>query len=303
MARSKDTMLNGKAWDNTPRGSLNLMLGGQHGWMNNLAELHNAQAYVPRNLVLLAVEPPRFLRFMPNPEFWVGAWKALVEKHPYKVSGFKQGLTVVTSEHDVGGAGEKMEEITNVTRDRTEPVLSYIEKETRPIQRYLDFLIRFGMMDPDAKFALVSTLVGQELPSDWLFDWYAGTVLAYETDITHRFIDKAWLTTNFYPKGTGPIDGTRELPANKELLQLDIEWSGVSASNHAVVEMAQRIHDRVRLANANPHNRPAFVNDIDPAISDIARGYFHSIEETGRLGNGPLGGGFTSSRTSANPPA
>ena len=298
MARHEEAMLNGKAWDTTPRGSLNLKLGGQNGWMNNLAELHNNQAYIPRNLVLLAVEPPRFLKLLPNPEYWMAAWKALIEKHPYKVSGFKQGLNVSTSDHDVGGAGEKMDEATNVMRDRTQPVLSYIEKETRPIQRFLDFLIRFGIMDPDTKFALISTLTDQQLPNDWLFDWYAGTVLAYETDVTHRFIDKAWLTTNFFPKGTGNIDGTRELPANKEILTLDIEWAGVSASHYAVVELAQRLHDKIQLANANPSNRPAFVSEIAPELTDIARGYKWSVEETGRSGKGPLGGGFTSTNTS-----
>lgn len=289
MPRIDNALLGGKAWDTTPRGSLDLTYGGQWGWMNNLAELHNNQGYIQRNLTIIGVEPPKFLQFMPNPEFWFSAWKALIEKHPIKVTGFKQGLNVATSEHDVGGAGEKMEEYTNVTRERTQPVFSYIEKETRPIQRFLDFWIRFGLMDPDSKYALISTFTDKELPSDWLFDWYAGTILAYETDVTHRFIDKAWLTTNFYPKSTGPVDGMRDLVAAREVLQLDIDFTGVSACGTAIVAMAQQIHDNISLANANPQNKAAFVESISAQLSDIKRGYKWSVENVGSGNVTPLG--------------
>lgn len=289
MPRIDSAFLNGKAWDNTARGSMDLTHGGQFGWMNNLAELHNNQGYVPRNLVVLAIEPPKFFQYMPNPEFWNAAFKAIVEKHPIKVSGFKAGLKVATTEHDVGGAGEKMLEIANVTRERTEPQFTYIEKETRPIQRFLDFWIRFGMMDPDAKYALIGTLTGQTLPDDWLFDNYAGTILAYETDITHRFVDKAWLTTNFYPLENGAIEGTRELTANREVLTLDIPFSGVSASGHSIVKMAQAMHDNIRRTNSDPQNKPAFVQEVAATLSDIKRGYQWGIEQIGEAATSPFG--------------
>ena len=298
MPRIDSAMLGGKAWDNTARGSLDLTHGGQFGWMPNLAELHNNQGYVQRNLVVLAVEPPKFFSYLPNPEFWFQAFKALVEKHPIKVEGFKQGLTVATSDHDVGGAGEKMQEYTNVTRARTEPKFTYIEKETRPIQRFLDFWIRFGLMDPDAKFALISTLTDQQLPNDWLFDNYAGTILAYETDVTHRFIDKAWLTTNFYPLGTGDIDGSRDLVASKELLTLNIDFAGTSASGHSIVAMAQAVHDNIIKTNANPQNKPAFVQEIAATLSDIKRGYKWSVENVGESATGPFGSPVTSTASS-----
>jgi hypothetical protein len=272
MSRIDSAMLNGKAWDQTPRGSLDLTHGGQFGWMPNLAELHNNQAYV---------EAPRFFEFMPNKEIFYQSFKALVEKHPFKVTGFKQGLNVDVADHDVGGAGEKQQEYTNVKRERSEPVFSYIEKETRPIQRFLDFWIRWGMMDPDAKHALIAPLTGVDLPSDWLFDWYGGTILAYETDITNRFVDKAWLTTNFWPHTTGAQDSSRELAANKDILTLDIPFSGTSVVGHSVVQVAQRIHDNIRKTNAAPAEAPAFMQEISPILADINRGYKWSIERVG----------------------
>lgn len=280
MSRIEDAMLNGKAWDQSKRGSLDLSYGGQFGWTPNLAELHNNQGYVQRNMTVLALEAPRFFEFMPNKEIWFQSFKALVEKHPFKITGFKQGLTVELADQELAG-GEKQQEYTNVKRDRTEPVFSFIEKETRPIQRFLDLWIRYGMMDPDTKFALISTLAGANLPTDWLFDWYAGTILAYETDVTHRFVDKAWLTTNFFPHTTGPIDGQRELTANKDLLSLDIPFSGTSVSGHAIVMLAQRIHEQINMTNASPANNQAFIQEISPIISDIKNGYKWSVEKIG----------------------
>lgn len=302
MPRIDDAMLGGKAWDTSARGSLDLRYGGQFGWMPNLGELHNNQGYIPRNLTILAVEPPKFFQFLPNPEVFYGCFKSLVEKHPIKVDGFKQGLKVAVTEHDVGGAGEKQQEYTNVTRERTEPKFSFIEKETRPIQRFLDIWIRFGMMDPDAKFALIGTLTDQKLPDDWLFDWYAGTILAYETDVTNRFVDKAWLTTNFFPQGTGNIDGSRELTANRELLTLDIDFTGTSVSGHSIVMMAQAIHDKIIKTNANPQNKPAFVSEIAPKLAEINRGYKWSVENAGKAASTPLGNYISSSAQASGSP-
>ena len=284
--RVEDTMMDGRAWDTTPRGSLNLGRGGQFGWTPNYAELANNQAYVQRNMTVLALEAPKFFQFMPNPEFFYEAFKTLIEKHAQKITGFKQGLTLEHATHDIGAGNEKQQEVTQVKRDRTEPVITWVEKEGRPIQKFLDIWIRFGIMDPDAQFALISTIAEEAtLPKDWLFDWYSGTILAYETDITNRFVDKAWLTTNFFPLATGEINGVRELNANKDILTLDIPFAGASLSNHAVVLLAQSIHDTIIKLNASPGNMPAFVSEISPVLADIKRGYKNSIERIGTAAN------------------
>ena len=284
--RAEDGLLDGKAWDTTERGSMNLGRGGQFGWCPNFAELANNQAYVPRNMTVLALEAPKFFQFMPNSEVFYEAYKTLIEKHARKITGFKQGLTVDNKDHDIGAGNEKQQEFTRVRRERTVPVLSFTEKDGRPIQKFLDIWIRFGMMDPDAQFALIATIVEpSRLPKDWLFDWYAGTILAYETDITNRFVDKAWLTTNFFPLSNGPVDSSRELSADKDILELEIEFSGASLSNHAVVLLAQSIHNNIIKTNASPGNMPAFVTEVEPVLNDLKRGFKNSIERVGAATN------------------
>ncbi len=280
--RAEDGLLDGRAWDTTDRGSLNPGRGGQFGWTPNFAELANNQAYVPRNATILALEAPKFFQFMPNKEVFYESFKTLVEKHARRFTGFKQGLEVLYKDHEIGAGNERQQEFTRVTRARTVPTLNLVEKDGRPWQKFFDIWIRFGMMDPDAQFALIATIVEPDrLPRDWLFDWYAGTILAYETDITNRFVDKAWLTTNFYPLGNGPVDAGRDLTADKDLLELDIEFSGASLCNNAVVRLAQSIHNNIIKTNASPGNMPAFATEVEPILNDIKRGYRASIERIG----------------------
>ena len=284
--RTQDALLNGKAWDTTPRGSLNLGRGGQFAYMPNLGELVNSQRYVQRNLTVLAVDPPRVFTLLPEAEVWISTWKALIEKHAFSVKGFKQGLTLSTTDVEVGGSGEKKLEFTDSKRDRTEPVLTFYELETRPIQRFISWMIRYACMDPDTKTALIATLVDEaNLPQDWLFDWYGGTILAYETDITHRKVDKAWLTTDFWFTETGNIDGVRSITENKDILQLEIKCSGVSRSDYSVVMAAQAIHDKIKKANASPGNMQSFYTELQPLVNDIKNGYVESVE---RISDNPL---------------
>lgn len=287
--RTDDALLNGKGWDITPRGSLNLSRGGQFAYVPNLGELVNSQRYVQRNMVVLAVDAPRVFTLLPDADLWISSWKALIEKHAFSVKGFKQGLELVTTEVEVGGSGEKKMEITDSKRARTEPVLSFYELEMRPIQRFISWMIRYAGMDPDTKTALIATLVDEaNLPQDWLFDWYGGTIIAYETDITNRFVDKAWLTTDFWFTETGAIEGQRSITENKDVLQLEIKCSGVSRSDYSVVMAAQSIHNKIRKTDASPGNMQAFYTELQPLVNEIKNGYVQSVED---ISNKPLAAG------------
>lgn len=295
MAREKDILLENKAWSQTKFNSLTLQKGGMMGWMPDLREIHSWQQYVPRNAIFLVLETPRFLNYLPNPEVWRESWRCLIEKHARKISGWKQGLKASITEQFAGGAGELLQIVGDMKRDRTDPVLEFDEKEGRPIQRMLEIHLRYALMDPDTKTALISTLfnqgaagvssdLGQDigedgLPKDWLLDWFGGTVIGYETDITNRFVDKATITTNFWPHETGAIDMSRDLTAGKEKLELSIPFSGMSVSGYAVVQVAQKIHDSIRKQHTSPSNNPAFIQDVEPLLKDFKSGYINGVHQ------------------------
>lgn len=283
MSRVTNAILGQQAFG---RGSDNSMLdltyGGQQGYAPNLAEWVSNQAYVRRNLIPILLEAPRFFQLMPDPQKYVDTLKAIIEKHCRTIEGFNAALTVETDEHPVGGGGEMQQEIIDVKRARSEPVLGFVEKYGMPIQTFIQQWIQYGMMDPDTKYALIGTLSGQK-PEDALADWYSASVLFMEPDPTHQKVVKAWITTNFFPKETGEIIGKRELAAASEILNLSIPFSGVSMYGQGAKLFAQQILNNINLTNANPYLRPSFIQQVssDVAASDGVTGYKKSVEDLG----------------------
>lgn len=285
MARLIDAILNEQGFS---RGAtapmLDLSNGGQFGWSPNLYEWVSNQAYVRRNLICILLEAPTFFQIMPDPEKWVQCLKSLVELHPRTIEGFNAGLTVEYDEHPVGGAGEVQHEVIDVKRAHSEPVFTYVEKYGMPIQTFLSQWIRYGIMDPDTKFAMVGTLAANR-PTDMLSDWNSMTCLFIEPDPTHQFVQKSWITTNMKPKGTGEIIGKRDLTSASELLNLSVEFTGISQFNLGTDTFAQLILNQINIVNANPYLRPAFVQGIAADVASVSGGYAAGVESLGAEAN------------------
>ena len=261
---------------------LDLSYGGQQGWSPNLVEWISNQAYVRRNLVCIVLEVPKFFDLMDNPEIWRSSLKALMELHSKTIDGLKAGLTVQVAEHNVGGAGEKQHEFTNVTRDQSEPVHTVVEKYGNPIQTLLYYWITYGMMDPDTKTSMLGTLQGNgRIPSDLLADWYTMSCLYFEPDPLHRRVIRSWVCTNMFPKGTGEIVGKRDLTADAELLELSLEFTAISQHNLGTNLFAQAILDRINIDNANPYFRPSFSLGRETDTANANGGYDLSAEFLG----------------------
>lgn len=260
--------------------TLDLTFGGQNGWTPNLAEYVNNAAYVSRPAVCLLIEAPKMFTTMPNSEKWLSSLKALFELHPKTFEGLAAGLEVEVDEHAVGGAGEMQSEVVNVTRARSQPKFSYTEKYGRPIQMFLDYWIRYGMMDPETKSALLGTMNSSEV-TDLLPDWYSATCLFFVPDPLHKRVDKAWLVTNMFPKGNGEIVGKRDLATGQEVLSLDIEFSGIAQYNNGVKVFAQQILDAININNADPFNKASFLDAISADVTAVTQtGYKEWIERS-----------------------
>lgn len=280
MARLTEAILGQKAFGghaNQPM--LDLTYGGQHGWAPNLTEWVSNQAYVRRNLVCVLLEAPRFFTLMPDPAKWVSTLKSLLELHCRSIEGFNAALTVDTDEHPVGGAGEMQQEVINVTRARTEPSFTFVEKYGRPIQTFIQHWIQYALMDPETKYALVGTL--ENKPEDLLADWFSASALFFEPDPTHRKVVQAWVTTNMYPKETGEIIGKRDLTSASEILNLTIPFTGISQYGLGVNLFAQKILDGININNANPYLRPSHLQSISSDVAAATEGYKKNAEDLG----------------------
>lgn len=285
MSRLTDAILSGAyaSKDQTGRPMVDLKNGGMHGWAPaDLTSFTSNQAYVSRPVICLLVEAPRMFTVMPDSQKWISSLKALFELHARTIDGLSAGLKVDLDEHPVGGAGEMQQEIVNVTRERSQPKFTFIEKYGRPIQTLLDYWIRYGMMDPETKYALLGTM-GKTEVKDMLADWYTATCLFIVPDPLHKSVDKAWLTTNMAPQGTGDISAKRDLTSSQEMLTLDIEFTGISQVGMGVNKFAQEMLNKINILNADPFMRAAFTNkiaaDVDAAST---QGYKATTEEMGK---------------------
>lgn len=291
MGRLSDAILSGAYSNSIARPMLDVSKSGYQGyapdltnWVSNQAHLEGGQ------MICLLVEPPKMFTVLPNSQKWIASLKSLFETHARNIDGMNAGLKVDTDEHAVGGGGEMHQEFTNVTRGRSQPKFQFIEKYGRPIQTLLDYWIRYGIMDPETKYALLGSM-GKADVKDMLADWYTATCLFIVPDPLHKTVDKAWLTTNMAPLGTGAIVGKRDLTSAKSILTLDVEFSGISQVGFGVNSFAQNVLDSINILNADPFNRPSFVNkiaaDVD-AVSDT--GYKQGTESLSRTVVTNIGG-------------
>lgn len=296
---------------------LNIQHGGMHGYTPQLNEWISNQAYVRRNLIPVLLEVPRFFHYMPNTDSWILALKSLVEVHCRSIEGLNAGLTVAFEDHPVGGAGEVQQEFTKVTRERSEPTFTFIEKYGMPIQTFLESWIRYGMADPETGYALVATLAnGQALPSDWLADWYSMSMAFIEPDPTHTRCLKCWICSNMMPDGTGEIIGKRDLTAPGEISTLTVKFTALSQFNLGTLAYGQALLNEINLRNANPNLRPPFVNrdsaNVTPDVGDSyakgikdlagqAVGVAQFVQNFQNLANSNTSGNGTGSVSSLNP--
>lgn len=282
MSRLADAILSGAYSRSVNAPILDLKNGGQQGWSPNLIEYTSNQAYVSRPLICILLEAPKMFSAMPDSQKWISSLKALFELHARSIDGFNAGLKVETDTHPVGGAGELQHEIVNVTREVSQPKFTFVEKYGRPIQTFLDYWIRYGMMDPDTKFALLGT-AGNSNVKDLLADWYSATCLFMVPDPLHKNVDKAWITTNMFPMSNGDITAKRDLTTSQEILTLDIEFSGISQYGLGVNQFAQSILNNINTTNADPFMKPGFMNKVSADVAAVnTAGYSQSVTEVGR---------------------
>lgn len=280
MPRLNEALITGAYTRDIDRPILNITYGGQQGWTPNLTEWTNNQAYVSRPLICILLEAPKMFTVLPDSQKWISSLKSLFELHPYAIEGFNATLKVDTETHDVGGGGEKQHEVVNVTREPSTPKFTFIEKYGRPIQTFLDYWIRYGLMDPETKYALLSTL-GNGNVKDMLADWYSATALFIVPDPLHKTVDKAWVTTNMFPQGTGDITAKRDLKTAQEMLTLDVEFTGMSQYGLGVNKFAQTILDQISVTNADPFMKPSFIENVSADVAAAEKGYESELENVG----------------------
>lgn len=260
--------------------TLRLDYGGMFGYAPDLTEWVSNQQHVKRNLIIVLLEAPKFMSVMHNPQEWYSGLRALIELHPKSVTGFNAGLEVSVNEQEVGGGGEMQQAYTDVKRARTVPVFNWIDKDGNTIQRFLEYWIRFGLMDPDSKVPMATTRPAYDA-KDWLADWYAMTIMAIEPNTTMTVAMRTWVTTNMWPLSTGDITAKREMATEHEIVDISITFTGISDTGLGTNICGQTMLEKIYKKDANPWLRKCFQATTDQNVSSVDQvaGYNQGIDE------------------------
>lgn len=209
----------------------------------NLEAWVTNHAYVSQDIIAVVLKTPLFFDFLPNPEKWKKTWKALFEVHPISITGLSSGLTVETEEEELGGIGEFQESVRDVKKARTTITIEVKEKMNKSIQKFLDYIIRYGIKDYITKKPLVSDFIDDinKIAGGYTPDYYTGTVLFIEPDITRKTVVDAWFSTQIFFKNNGDRVGKRQLASGGEGLTLSLQLASITLSTDKVFDLAEKL--------------------------------------------------------------
>ncbi len=284
-SRLQNTILGSRAYGAASSAPMvNLQPFGQMGPMTDFVGYVANSAYVRRNIICQLVAAPRGFRDLDNPEVWEQTLKSLVELHAKSIEGLQSTLTVEHVENAVGGAGEMQQDLSNVTRARSNPTFVWTEKYGQPVRNFLEGWVQMLLMDPITKApGIIAT--GRR-PDDLLPDYTGATMLFFEPDPTFTKVTKAWLCTNMRPNNqVAQNDGRRDLTQAGESLDYSVEFTALTQVGRRVDAFAQQRLSAMSLNGMNPNFQNAFVSSIDPYVRDTDNGYAEQLRKVAVSGN------------------
>lgn len=276
MARYKETLTN-KAYAGTAQTNvLNLAVQGQQGYITDMAYYPSATDYIRKPLIVKVLQAPVGLTYMPNAAAYIAAYKNLIENWMQSWSGFNRTLAVSVNETQIGNSGESFQTPSRVARARSQITSTIVEKDRRPVIRFLEDYTRYLIMDPDVGHALLSGV--SDKFTDQLADIYGGTIIAFEPDKTFRYVENAFLVTNFFPyNDIGENIGSRQLQQDGEIATYNLSWTGFQKVGYAVDKLAQAFMDAQRVTGIDPSYQPTFVSGVDSNVGAVKTGYSEQI--------------------------
>lgn len=241
MPRLVDTLNSNSPFPGHNAPIVDIKQGGSFGHMFDYKALVSSTPYVREHVIAVLIQAPRGFDQLPDPQSWYRALKAIIEEQSREITGLQSTLSIENVEHEVGGAGEKVSAVSNVTRATSEPSHSIPEKYNMPVSLFINSWILELMMDPETKYANVITRAGAEV-TDHLIDFYSCTVLYFEPDPVMRHPLKAWLCSFMRPDSEGAVvEGSRSLTSGKEDLTIDLKMTATTQVGQGVMSRSARI--------------------------------------------------------------
>lgn len=278
MARSVSTLIkNNQAYaEFSFAPTVDLRMGGQNGFIPDFRSYLSNSAYVQRNVIPFLLEYPRGFDHMPNTAVWIGTLKALVETQAQSIEGLNGTVSVEYVSNAIGASGEQQEDFSQVTRARSTPSFTWVEKQGRPIHTFFNGWIFYLIAHPDTQTPMIGSLeMNKGKYFDFLPDFNSMSVLFVEPDPFQRRVIEAWLCVNMMPKGSGELNGKRDIASAMSDRKVTVEFTAMTMMSMGVNQFAQAMLNQLNYIGLNPHNRRSAIETVRV---DIAKA---SIDKSG----------------------
>nr|DAN63090.1 MAG TPA: virion structural protein [Caudoviricetes sp.]DAO09253.1 MAG TPA: virion structural protein [Caudoviricetes sp.] len=285
MARLKGTLIaNGNAYSNMSFApTVDLRLGGQNGFIPDYRTYLSNSAYVQRNVIPFLIEYPRGFNHLPNPEIWIGTLKSLVETQALTIEGLNGKVNVSYTENAIGSSGEMQEDFTQVTRERSTPSFTWVERQGRPVHLFFNGWIFYLIGHPDTQTPMINALPqNADKYFDFLPDFNSMSVLFVEPDPFQRRVIEAWLCVNMMPKTSGDLNGKRDLASAMSDRKVTIDFTAMTMMSLGVNQFGQWLLNQLNYVGLNPHTRRSAIETISANIT----GARHEESASGTVNGG-----------------
>ena len=283
MSNIKYTLLGkgtGYDYENEGKGQVaNLAAGGYFGYAPDIANYLNGQPYVQPPGIMYVLDIPGIYKatfgLVQNPDVWAAAFVAIFETKPIAIEGFDNTLTVQTAEYQMDAAKSLFWEIpTGTDRARSVPSITWpADYIGRPIFTVFDHWIRYGISDPDTRFALLHTYSQDKYKNNTmsatrntLADMYSMTFIFAKVDRSGFIVDEGFLVRNSFIKKGVDNKASRTLE-HGTLEQIQVELTGMVTVNNKTKQLAQLLVDRSMLNGiADARNLPITADESDKSL-------------------------------------
>lgn len=279
---AKDLIHNKSFLKGTKTWGVDASKGGQFGFMVDIANFINSTPYVGHDVIPVLMQYPKAYDLFDKDtrDTLVRMLKALIEVNSKSITGLRSTIATEWMSVEIGGAGEILQELTNVTRERAAPNHTWHEVDGCVIGRFWEWNIEMLGMDANSKYPNIIA-EGFNITT-LLADMTRFVTLYIEPDRTGQYCVDAYLCANMFPQTAGDRESLRDLTAAKQGRDIVIEFTALTQRGYGVIALGQKFLDAINYTGANPQYQPAAVDVVDANIQAMKSGYTDQVH---RLGN------------------
>jgi hypothetical protein len=272
MSELLSTDNNNSQWTNV----IDLEKGSQLGHMPDPANWTSAAFYMRPQIIPVLMQAPLAFKYLPDGAGMTRRLKALVETKARAITGLNSSLTAEFEEVVASKSGEVMQTLTKVSRERSNPNITWNEYKGMPIFKDFSRWMIDLLEDPltGAPGVIRYASYQDDGSPELMGDDISMTVLFIQPNHNLTGVDYAYMCTNMMPI-TLTNESALEQATARVAVEHSIDFTAFTLPGDqvdSVMREAQEYLDSVNKNGFAPNAMNPFVDEIDPSLLEEAIG-------------------------------